>query len=351
MATSRSSGGPNMDIPASGPQMVGADLEAFQRSTKRRKLSDTSSCLFFSIVLADALMDFAAQVHADIEAFLSLDAQHFGKPVAVWRGLVQGAFPELCLRRYSNLDRMLLALVLRCRQRRHADASGLHDFIEYACGRGNLTLQCLRHGLHGVGLDKLFGLAHDVLHPHGLRLWINELSVTKTRSVNWFGTQCSSFVPMCLNNSKRSAENSYLGDETKEFVCQGNMLMNVTALLMMLSFWLGNVPVLEQPLGSVMPKCIPLQTALAFMGADRVVTWHGAFGSKSMKPLQILSPSVIIQVLKRDKPHGASTRLARSNSAGQFTGVKGRMTKSGEYTMPFGACVARMAKRHLERQV
>jgi hypothetical protein len=342
---------PDQMASAGSEHVVGNLQHAFECSTRQRALSATSIVLLsFSIALADHLLDFAAQVHTDVNAFLALDEYHGVKLVAVWGVMLQGAFPELCVRKYNSLDRMLLALILRCKQYRCHDATQLHDFIEYGCGGGALTLECLREGLCGVGLDKLAGLAQNALHPLGLRLWVNELSVTRDKAVTWFGTQCSSFVPLCLSTSKRSCANGYLGDETRLFVREGNALMNVTALLMLLSFWLGNVPVLEQPLGSVMPKSVPLQSVLAFMDAKRVVTWHKAFGAKSMKPFQILSPSGIICELRRDKPAGKSIALVRKNGD-RFTGIKRRLVASGAYAQMFGAAVAKMVKKHLAGEV
>ena len=98
--------------------------------------------------------------------------------------------------------------------------------------------------------------------------------------------------------------------------------MVITALLMALSYWIGNVAILEQPLTSTMPRCQPLRSVFEFVKVTRVVTWHGAFGAKSKKPLQILSSHSMIECLKRPKPSGKSSTLARPGEAGTFTGKK-----------------------------
>lgn len=138
----------------------------------------------------------------------------------------------------------------------------------------------------------------------------------------------------------------FLGNESETFVQVGNVQMVITALLVMLSFWCDNVPVLEQPLYSTMTLCPPLATVFAHVAATRVVTWHKAFGSDSMKPLQILSSSNIIEVLRRPKPREASKSLTRHGAHG-YTGIKNRLRLSQAYTPMFGRAVADMIKTHL----
>jgi hypothetical protein len=125
------------------------------------------------------------------------------------------------------------------------------------------------------------------------------------------------------------------------------MQMVITGLMMLLAFWCNNLPVLEQPMNSCMPLCQPLKTVLLFVGSTRVITWHKAFGSASMKPLQILSSSAIIEALRRPKPKGKSQSLANRGQAGQYTGIKKRMVSSQAYTPLFGLAVAEMLKRSL----
>ncbi len=118
-----------------------------------------------------------------------------------------------------------------------------HDLVEYSAGSGMVSLQNLIAGFNGVGLDKIYDRSQDNSTGPGLRLWINELSLTKLGALGWFGTQCSSFTALCKNQSQRWAENSFLGDESKEFVKTGNMQMTITALLMLVSFLVENVAV------------------------------------------------------------------------------------------------------------
>jgi len=60
-----------------------------------------------------------------------------------WPKLIRRAFPEL---KDDPLEDMLAKLVVRCYIIRHylceEKPFGLHDFIEFCAGQGNLTLEC-----------------------------------------------------------------------------------------------------------------------------------------------------------------------------------------------------------------
>ena len=327
----------------SAAAIVGTDPHhmAMYVAATGRRLSDAGE---FSLgTVADALSVQAADLCAQVGRFLAFDAEHHGQAQSLWPSLIVLAFPEwhsppdLCL--------MLVMIVMMCRRNRSAGAA-VHDFIEYSAGTATLTLQCLLQGLAGIALDKAFVVDHDNTTATGMRLWINEMTVTKERALNWFGTQCSSFSILCKSNSQRWESNGFLGDMSKEFVRYGNRQMVITSLLMLLSHWCGNVPVLEQPLNSTMPKCAPLRTALDFVEATKVVTWHKAFGSASMKPLQILSNSAVIASLRRPKPNCKSSQLAKHGGDGTLSGIKHKLLASQAYTPMFGRAVADMMKGH-----
>ena len=283
----------------------------------------------------------AAEVLAAVTKFLVLDADHHGQATLLWPALLLSAFPEFRHTSNTRLDLMLVSLVMLCRRNR---SSGLavHDFIEYSAGSCELTMQCLLKDLVGVPLDKCLKVEHDNATANGLRLWIMELTKTKPGALTWFGTQCSSFTSLCLHQSQRRPNNLWLGDMSKNFVRYGNNQMVITALLMALSYWIGNVAILEQPLTSTMPRCQPLRSVFEFVKVTRVVTWHGAFGAKSKKPLQILSSHSMIECLKRPKPSGKSSTLAHPGEAGTFTGKKQSLLQSQAYTPLFGKAVAEM---------
>ena len=339
----KSNSGPDAQISGEDPGMMAKFVEA-----KARRLSDgdLTSVPFVS----EALHGEAAEVHAAVTKFLVLDADCHGQALSLWPAPLLSAFPEFHTSSKPRLDLVLVSLVMMCRRNRSSGCA-VHDFIEYSAGSAMLTKQCLLKNLDGIALDKCLMVEHDNTTPEGLRLWSIELAKTKLGALTWFGTQCSSFSALCMNNSQRWAENLFLGDVTREFVRYGNCQMVITALLMLVSFWCGNVPVLEQPLNSTMPLCPPLATVLRFVKATRVVTWHKAFGAKTKKPLQILSSSDMIGALRRPMPSGKSDVLARRGDGGTFSGIKKKLVASQAYTPLFGIAVADMIAASFGRTV
>ena len=156
-----------------------------------------------------------------------------------------------------------------------------------------------------------------------------------------FGTRCSSFVWIAAGTSGRRKGNE-LGDVSKPSVRDGNQQMSITALMMVVAFWCRIAPILEQPTSSVMPKCNPLQSTLSFMKATRVVTWHGSFGARSPKPLQLWSSSDMIKSMRRARPPNAGQwHSLVIIKAGKIQGAK-NLKASEAYTPTFGKAVGKM---------
>ena len=270
-----------------------------------------------------------------IDRFLLLPELE-GRLQGTWHVFINAAYPEL---RGDDLSRQLLRIVARCfciREQMPCDR--LYDFVEFFCGQGNLSAALLHLGLFGASMDKCHDPMHDVTTAAGLRLWIDVLSQTKVGSLNWHGTQCSSWVSLCRCQSNRKLENQYLGDCSRVFVRIGNLQMEISSLLILLSHLVSNIFVLEQPLGSVMPLAQPMKCTLAFTGADKHVTWHGAFGGASPKPLQLWSTNPGFKAMQRKKPTKKNGKLTKQTGK-SFTGNKAALKQSQVYSHEFGLAV------------
>lgn len=292
--------------------------------------------------------DFLLNLRRDVECFIVQDVISYGGHASLrWPALLHSAYPEL---QGNNLCDVLTLQVLRIvRNRENASVTGaltMLDFVEFAAGKAALTFACLSHGLNGRALDNEYTQQHDVLTPDGLRLWLDIMSTVRFGGFIWLGTKCSSFVQLCLSQSMRQSANSYLGDEGKEFVRQGNLLMSITALIMLIARWSGAVAILEQPVNSRMPLCPPLNGVLKFVKAERVVTYHKSFGAKTLKPLQLLSSSSCIGSLRRPRPPpDAQSAMLTRRQGSSYTGKKKQLVKSQAYTAEFGNAVAKMILR------
>lgn len=121
-------------------------------------------------------------------------------------------------------------------------------------GTANLSKELIRSGFWGASLDKLYlEEDHDMLSLKGIKLFITTLLASRFGALHWFGTCCSSFAVLSQSVSLRSAANSFLGDESRDFVFCGNCMSEVSALLFFLSLIVKCCPVLEQPMSSTMP--------------------------------------------------------------------------------------------------
>ena len=89
-------------------------------------------------------------------------------------------------------------------------------------------------------------------------------------------------------------------------------------------------PMLEQPVNSVMPKYAPLKTVFQFLEATRTMTWLGAYGSASPKPIQLMHLHPIYADLRRKKPRGRAFQQLVTKKNGKVTGKRKELKNSQE---------------------
>ena len=274
---------------------------------------------------------------ASISSFLCKDALAGGAAARDWVELMREAYPEW----YDmlTLERSLACLLRRCQQRRaQPEKHRLVDSIEYWSGTANLTYAMVQKGNTCSRFDKKYSPAHDCATPAGLRLWFEELCCSAEMCFVWLGTVCSSHSGLCRAQSLRKASNGFLGDESRQFVSSGNRQMRVASLLYYISGMLGNITVLEQPVGSTLPRMQPLALVLQTLQCKKTVTWLGQFGAPSPKPLQLWHSHPAFQMLRRPRPAGLTPLTQRNGT--RFTGKRQELAKSQEYTDHFAKAVA-----------
>ena len=285
-----------------------------------------------------------------IVEFLNLDSQfHAGHAANLWPKILALAYPFL---NGKCLSECLVLLVLR--GRRNQMKHGAHDFGEIFAGCANLTKEMIRGGYCGSAIDMIYDQSQNVLVGNGLRLVLDSISCIKYGGLLWLATKCSSFVVLCRAVSQRNAENHYLGDTGRAFVSEGNNLMEITAMLYLIAFLCGLMPVLEQPSSSVLPGCLSMKLVLIFTKALKCTTYLGCFGGPSQKPLQLWSPRPCIYMLQRARPVDMfSEPLVRRHGDDdhQFTGHKDLLVQSQQYTEEFGKAIMDMCRAEWEEDV
>ena len=254
-----------------------------------------------------------------LDEFLRQDATDGGFAARWWPAVLRQACPAIPAED-GDLKGMLLCLLARClRNRRTRSAEGLplRQFLEGFAGQAMISLHLLMNGFHGKRLDVEYSGEHDILTNFGL--WLQEWTISGETALHWMAPKCSSFVILCRGPSGRKEENHFWGDEAKKWVKQGNMIMVRTALLVLLSDLLGCHYIVEQPCNSVMFKAPPMSTVLRVTGANRIVTWHNAFGAESPKPFTLHSSipeDILAKGLKRKKRNVTGVKLVNKKGPG-----------------------------------
>ena len=276
---------------------------------------------------------FSASV--EIRAFLQKDRQSGGTAARDWAPFLAAAYPEYA---EESVEDVLMRLVCRCYTYRQSDLPRT-ECVEFWAGLANLTLEHFRQGLTCRRFDKEYSSTHDCLEPHGLRLWLDELCRTAPKCLVWNGTQCSSFVGLCVHQSKRGPSNNFLGDESRSFVLAGNAQMRVVSLIFFLSSVLGNRSVLEQPSNSCLPSMEPLRSVLEFTQSAYTITWLGQFGGDTPKPIQLWHTCPAYAALRRQRPRGCFGILT-VRTGRRYSGKPTALKASQAYPVAFARAVA-----------
>lgn len=281
--------------------------------------------------------DLSPRIFDIIEKFVAFDGERGGHAEHVWQKLLSTSYPAL---KTWRLAHQLCALVLRVFCNRECGISKL-QFIEYFAGTAGLTMAMLRRGLSAAAFDIIFQpVHHDCLTAVGLRCWLDALAATTPQAFTWCGTKCSSFVALSSSQAGRTPENGFRGNDWRPFVSEGNGLAEVTALVWLISYLVGNVCGLEQPLSSCLPETRSMSSVLTFCGARKVVTYSACYGARSLKPLQLWFTTDRFDGLTREKPNWAFDTLATRGENGSFTGKKHEVAESEHYPELFCSEVA-----------
>ena len=285
--------------------------------------------------------NYVNDVRTRVASFLDYDARNKGCAALFWKSTLELCYPMFKTKGKSLVD-MITLLVERGLFNRENHGPGLLDWADFFAGTAALSRACLKKSRRGVALDWLFQeRAHDVLTSQGFRLYMDVVCSLSLDALAWFGIQCSSFVQICVSVSCRGEDNDWLGDEGKEFVRSGNLMMVLSALLMLVAHLLKTEVLLEQPVTSVLPLCPTMRNVLSFIGTNRSVTYLGAFDGPSVKPIQVFHNHVKYQALVRERPIMLAAReLVTRSESGQYTGIPDALEQSGAYPLDFAQAVA-----------
>ena len=216
------------------------------------------------------------------------------------------------------------------------------DMVEFAAGCGNLSRAFLRRKCRVASLDRKFSHLHDCLTSEGLRLWFMCLLSCGLNAFLWFAPECSSWVSLSLSQSCRYPHNDFMGDTRREFVVTGNSFMIICSMLMTIALSIGHNIAVEQPLSSTMFRTVWMSHVIEFFKLGRTVTYLGAYGGRTCKPLTLMS-SLNLERLIREKPV-MDESLASRGENNAYSGNKAMLEESEMYTVAFSESVATIVK-------
>ena len=162
------------------------------------------------------------------------------------------------------------------------------DVVELWCGVGSIAAAAAAAGYVVCKFDKFRvpgvsdvagALSEDLLSSCGFKSAVRCVLSMREGALLWMGPVCSSFVFMNSSRCKRTLDNP-LGDVDYKPVAEGNLHASVAAFLYALACLRSILPIVENPVGSLIFRFPALQLVTAFFSAGGAVCCRCAFASE-----------------------------------------------------------------------
>ena len=285
------------------------------------------------------------QIQGRIKEVVQYIFQYPDRHVQYLLKLLQAAFPELSDNDLPGIVNQMVAWVMQIRCKNPIGFQMMEGF----CGQAHITKSCRKQGIFAVGLDVVHGDQFDVKTPQGCRRWLTTLFFCADGADQWHGVTCKSFVWLTRYVTKRSIDRP-LGNEAIGIVQDGNELAVLVTFHVMLGALVRVDPILEQPQTSVLHLLPTVKRVFALLQVRKTITYLGAFGSPTKKPLKLYHVKTWPRHLTRPKPVGKRQQLATKNKSGGCNGDRKMLLFSSAYPIAFGEAVAKYVCEDLEQQ-
>ena len=234
------------------------------------------------------------------------------------------------------------------------DSSKKLDWNEYYGGEGKLTREVLRQRLKGKIWDMQYSCLQNTLSPDGFRRWLNSQAMSRKGAQQWFGLTCTTWTVMCRATMGRSEDLPW-GFEDRPNVSAANEQLLCYVIQAVHAHLLSQGTVLECPVGSAV-LYVPIFThCLHIIGGRFIVTYLGAYGSSTCKPVKLYFSSKAgwVQGLATERPASGSLdtlAVSFSNKSGRaaMTGKKDVMSRSAAYPDEFAKKASQFLCQHIQ---
>ena len=224
-----------------------------------------------------------------------------------------------------------------------------HHVVELWSGVASIVRAAHKKGLTAIPFDKFrCSGAHeseDILTKDGFRAAVRCVLSIVVGGLLWMAPVCSSFGWMNKANCKRSAKNSWRGDETYRPVQEGNLGADIACFLFWLA-WAREVQVgMENPSKNDSWKYGNVQSLLEHLQLSTTLTYRCAFdtapfGERPLKQYKFLATGPWIEKTARACrcPNGVHKSLIVKNEH-RVTGIPDELKASGAYPRKLGVVI------------
>jgi len=211
------------------------------------------------------------------------------------------------------------------------------DALELFSGKRAITRHTIKKGWVALSFDKLDG--ENILTAKGYQLAMEKVMSLRIGGCLWAAPECSSWVWISRSGSGRSKDKA-TGNAKLSRIDEANIMVSRLTNLLLLAWSRGAHIFVEQPVSSVMNFFSPMSYFIASCLLFSTITWLGAFGAETSKPINVWSTCAAVKSLKKSIPRGLKRLCTKKQ--GRTYGKTDDLTESSAYPEKFGRAVANL---------
>ena len=221
------------------------------------------------------------------------------------------------------------------------------DTVDLFAGKAAITSGCTSKGLNSEAYDKSYldNDSMDITTGPGFLAAFHLVLRLRVHGSLWGAPVCSSWVFMSRSVGGRSSLDP-AGNLRDVRIRHANSMVVLFTMLALLAWLRGAHIWLEQPVSSIMFHFSPLHAFCTAALPFSQITYMGAFGGSTCKPLIVKSTTSRVAQLACRKPTCLKTLASREGS--QINGKQKELKLSQAYPRKFGLKVATIMRSLLD---
>ena len=224
------------------------------------------------------------------------------------------------------------------------------DVVELWAGVGSVEKAARKQGLQARSVEKEGSLddTSDLLTESGFMSAIKLVLALHVGGLLWLAPVCSSFVWLTSSMACRSPANDFRGDQTHDFVQEGNLGADVAAFLFVLAWARGANSCLENPSGSriwqypSVKRCSTTISSCSEALINRCCFDQAPFGERYLKYFKVLATGAWIKapsLIQKCRCPGRTHKLQVDRHGDAVRGRPQDLANSQKYPDLMGAAI------------